>query len=223
MNPDSQRGDSADGRAAALRRGLLSLQIGVLRARPVRWLGIVVITVGIGGLVLLNLLGGEDGKAALQLRQAQTRTRAELYAPLPVAAADPQAQRLTDFRAQLGEPGAVESQLARIFALVRQSELVLAQADYQWLVDDAAATERVVVQLPLKGSYRALRSFLEQLLAELPFASIDDLGMRRDAIGDDTLSATVRISLHLHSGVASNLAAQRQVGPAEPQWARTRP
>ena len=190
-------------------RILLKLGISLRRARPV--LGLGVMAAGLGAAALL-LWGRSAGQEEARLRQALAIARAELRTP-PVAtpaAADPDVQRLADFESRLGDPSNVATSLARIFAVARQSGLDLAQVEYRWQVDEAAIAERLVLQMPVKGNYQALRAFLEQVLAQIPFASLDDFGARREAISDGELSANLRISLHLKPGAVSAEAARRR-------------
>ncbi|MFZ4650795.1 MAG: GspMb/PilO family protein [Rubrivivax sp.] len=191
---------------------LFNLAISLRRARPVLGLGVIAAALGAAGLLLW---GRPQVQEEARLRQVLVRAHADLQTPTSATplAADPDAQRLADFESRLGDQSDVDANLARIFALARQYGLELAQTEYRWQVDEAARTERFVLQMPVKGSYQALRAFLEQVLAQFPFASLDDLGMRREAISDGALSANVRISLHLKPGVASAEAARRLAAP----------
>jgi len=207
-------------------RTLLNLGIGLRRARPVFVLGVLAAGIGAAGLLFW---GRSQGQEEARLRQALAHARADLRTTPPAQplATDPDVQRLADFESRLGDQSNVTVSLARIFSLARQAGLDLAQAEYRWQVDEAAIAERLVLQLPVKGSYPALRTFLEQVLAQFPFASLDDFGMRREAISDGALLANLRISLHLKPGAASAEAARRQAEPPggaeNPAARRSRP
>jgi hypothetical protein len=56
---------------------------------------------------------------------------------------------------------------------------------------------RYRVRLPLVGSYLQIRAFVEQSLQELPFASLDELSLRREGIASGELEAGLTLSLHL--------------------------
>lgn len=196
----------------------LQAWIALRRSRPSAMLGAALCA---GGLAAWSSLQWPAGDAAADLRLALAQSRAQLRATAspPVAAPSATDQRLSAFYTRLGEPGAAEAHLGRVFELARKTELDLAQGEYKWLVDQAAGTERYQLRLPIKGPYGAVRLFIERVLRELPFASLDELSLQRQDIGEDSLSAVLQFSLHLHPGAISAVAAPAglPVGGAEPR------
>ena len=53
------------------------------------------------------------------------------------------------------------------------------------------------VTLPVKGSYGAVWKFGMLALRAIPFASLDEISFRRDAIGDAAVEARLRLTLYL--------------------------
>jgi hypothetical protein len=49
----------------------------------------------------------------------------------------------------------------------------------------------------MKGSYLQLRRFLTQVLRDVPIASLDDVSLRRDTVGQAEVQATVKLTLHM--------------------------
>ena len=55
----------------------------------------------------------------------------------------------------------------------------------------------LLLNLPVKGSYGAIWQFALGALRAIPFASLDDIGFRRDSIGDPVVEARLRLTLYL--------------------------
>lgn len=187
----------------------LSLQVKIRLARMniLTKLLLLPLVVGIGACVALER---QAPGAADALRQTLAQRLARLRAPAAQTPATPAAQQhLAAFYAVLGEPSATEGHVKVLFDAARRSGIGLAQGEYKWSVDGSGQTERYQIRLPVKGSYGAIRAFCEAVLRELPFASLDELGLKRQVVADETLEATVQFSLHLHAGAATAAAAAR--------------
>jgi hypothetical protein len=78
---------------------------------------------------------------------------------------------------------------------------VLRQGEYKAAYDRDARIHTYQVSLPVKGSYRAVWQFAMLALRAIPFASLDELSFRRDAIGQADVEARLRLTLYL-SGAA---------------------
>jgi hypothetical protein len=52
----------------------------------------------------------------------------------------------------------------------------------------------------VKGSYAAIWQFAMAALRTIPFASLDEITFRRDAIGDATVDARLKLTLYLRDG-----------------------
>lgn len=192
------------------RTGALQAQIALARAGAVAALAGLLLALGLGGWLLLL---SQPRLATDTLQATLARAQARLRAPALEAPRDAATEKtlqqtpLQAFHAVLGEPAATEAYVGQLFAAARRHEISLDQAEYRWQVDTKGQTERYQIRLPIKGPYAAVRGFCEQVLRDLPFASLDELSLKRDALADDTLTATVQFSLHLHPGAASAAVA----------------
>jgi hypothetical protein len=83
------------------------------------------------------------------------------------------------------------------FALADKAGLVLSKGEYREAFDSNARVYTYQLTLPVKGSYRAIRDFAMQSLRAIPFASLDEISFRRDAIGDANVEARLRFTLYL--------------------------
>ncbi|ADE12056.1 type 4a pilus biogenesis protein PilO [Sideroxydans lithotrophicus] len=77
------------------------------------------------------------------------------------------------------------------------NKLVLRQGEYQVIHDKISRLLLYRVTLPVKGSYPNLRGFIDDVLTEVPIASLDNVKFERQKIGDEALVSTVILTLHL--------------------------
>jgi hypothetical protein len=85
----------------------------------------------------------------------------------------------------------------KISATAAKNKLVLRQGEYQVIRDKTSKLLLYQVTLPVKGTYPNLRGFIDDVLTEIPMASIDNVKFERQKIGDDALLSTVTLTLHL--------------------------
>ncbi|NQW81938.1 MAG: hypothetical protein HQ445_12285, partial [Polaromonas sp.] len=84
--------------------------------------------------------------------------------------------------------------------------------EYKLSCDAIARLCRYRVRLPLLGSYLQIRAFVEHSLLAMPLASLDELSLRREAVGSDEVEAGLVFSFHL----AYPAQAQRPVEDVAP-------
>ena len=188
--------------------GTLPLRASLLfwRLGPARSAALALCAVGIAAWAYVLLLQS-PAEAASRQALAQAQAVAESAAPpMPAdtAAATAQAlqsgdgERLAVFYGSLGERSLASGYMQTIFELAAQADVALDQGDYKWA--PGADVQRYRIQLPVKGSYRAIRGFAEQVLLRLPFVALDELSVKRDSVGDETISATLAFTIYLRPG-----------------------
>jgi hypothetical protein len=146
----------------------------------------------------------DDELDALKLAEAR-RASVPSAAPAPGATAPvpPAAQsgdELDAFYAALGPRRYAEQQVKTLFALAAKNGLSLSQGEYKTGYDRNARVFTYQVNLPVKGSYGAIWRFALGALRAIPFASLDDIGFRRETIGDPSVEARLRLTLYLKDG-----------------------
>jgi hypothetical protein len=57
--------------------------------------------------------------------------------------------------------------------------------------------------MPVQGSYGALRWFAEQAMASMPYASLDEVVLKRDGVASDELEGKLQLTLFVTSSSAS--------------------
>lgn len=142
-------------------------------------------------------------QAARAARHASAEWAARTAAARPVAnvaapaiALEPP-DNLDLFYRALGERDTAAQQVKVLFGLAAKNGLTLAQGEYKSAYDRNARVHTYQVDLPVKGAYGAIWQFAFDALRAIPFASLDDIGFRRDAIGDPMVEARLRLTFYL--------------------------
>lgn len=87
--------------------------------------------------------------------------------------------------------------LARIFAAAEREGLTLQSGEYRYSREREARLTRYQITLPVKGSYLQIQRFIAAVLAEVPAAALDDISLKREHIGEQSLEARLRFTLFL--------------------------
>lgn len=185
---------------------MLRLRLLLLHANPLL-LAAAFVLVALAGALAWTLQAVWTMERAQEARAAHAQVVAQ---PAPVAAtpaapAPEPAQapdNLAAFYGALGARDNAEQQVKTLFGLAAKSGLVLRQGEYKPGYDRNAHVWTYQVNLPVKGSYQAIWQFAMAALRAIPFASLDDISFRRDAIGDATVEARLRLTLYLRDGRA---------------------
>jgi hypothetical protein len=101
------------------------------------------------------------------------------------------------FQRTLGQRRAAEQQVRTLFELADKTGLTLSQGEYKTAYDQVAGLHTYQVTLPVKGSYRAIWQFGLLALRAMPFASLDEISFKREAIGQAQVEAHLRLTLYL--------------------------
>jgi hypothetical protein len=174
----------------------VNLQALLLRAR------LALLRVGAPACIAIALCVA--GLAAWAWLLPQRAAQAQLMAqPLPtpsaLAVAPPPSsnQNLAVFYAVLGEQRYTEQQVKVLFDLAAKSGLTLSQGEYKAGYDKASRVSTYQIILPVKGPYQSIWQFAMQGLRDMPFASLDEVGFRRESIADPVVEARLRFTLYL--------------------------
>lgn len=130
---------------------------------------------------------------------------------------DPQA-RLLAFVERFPAERDVARLLAHVYALGEREGVRLAHGEYRFVEADALGMVQYRVTLPVSGSYPRIRGFVTTVLAQLPSASINQVSLQRERIGQPHVDARVELTLHLRAGgigYASAPAAPERVSAVQ--------
>jgi hypothetical protein len=176
----------------------LRLRIALAAASPVA-LGALALCIGAAASLAWLL----PARALVEEGRVLARRAAALPAAPAQAATKESAQPATDeyhlalFQAALGERRHAERQVKTLFSLAAKSGLVLRQGEYKAAFERNARMHTYQVTLPVKGSYNAIWQFALGALRTIPFAALDEISFKRDAVGEAEVEARLRITLYL--------------------------
>lgn len=185
--------NKAAAQGAGLGSAWLRLRIALAAANPVA-LGALLLAACAAAAIAWLLPARE---LVEQQRLLARRVAALPAAPVPQAAPATDDHHLSLFYGTLGERRHAGQQVKALFALAEQSGLVLRQGEYKAAFERNARLHTYQVTLPVKGSYGAIWQFALATLRAIPFASLDDISFRRDAIGEAQVEARLRLTLYL--------------------------
>jgi hypothetical protein len=137
-----------------------------------------------------------QARDVLERQQDLARRMAAL--PVNPVKAQPPAtanENLVLFYKSLGERRYAEQQVKTLFGLAAKTGLALRQGEYKAGFDRNALVHTYQVNLPVRGSYRAIWQFAMMALRAIPFASLDEISFKRDAIGQ--ADARLRLTFYL--------------------------
>ena len=85
-----------------------------------------------------------------------------------------------------------------IFSTARAQSLALEQGDYKMRIDKNGRLVAYEIGLPVRGSYVGIRHFIASVLEQIPAVALDELVVKREAVGDPMIDASIRFTLFLN-------------------------
>jgi len=89
--------------------------------------------------------------------------------------------------------------LAAFGASANKAGVTLEQGTYSFQVQKGASLARYVIDLPVKGSYPAIRQFVSDALVAVPAASLDTLRLERREVAEGGVEAALRFTVFVRS------------------------
>lgn len=134
-------------------------------------------------------------------RQQLNRTIAEnRKRPQPIAETQQSpVARLEQFYGEFPLVADIPASLGVVVRLAAVHGLALDQGQYRLGAEAAGPLLRYEMKLPVRGSYRQVRAFVEELLVEVPAFALDGVEFKRDAVGDAALDAAIAFSLYVRA------------------------
>lgn len=159
--------------------------------------GILLLVTGCAGLVYSGFwLESSLDRERAGLAEATRQAKARPAAPAEVRA--PPSARLDQFYAEFPEMRQIPATLRAVLEIASARGMSLDQGQYRLVGDAGGPMMRYHLTLPMRGSYRQMRAFIEQALAELPALALDSIEFRRDTVGATELESVVEFSLYVH-------------------------
>jgi hypothetical protein len=132
----------------------------------------------------------------LELRDAVEATgNAARHVRLP-----PPQEQAKKFVAGLPDRNSLPAVMGAIVEQAADAGLLLERGTYQWSAGKSGAIARYQVTLPVKGSYPAIRKFVDSTLAAVPAAALAGISLERPNVGDAQVAANLRFEIFVRSG-----------------------
>ncbi|QXI28105.1 GspMb/PilO family protein [Pseudomonas vanderleydeniana] len=180
MQPTSRQSPRAEHLQALLRWHLARGQ------RLLGTWGILAMLLIIAALVIRQgLVVPALADSTLRLSQAQAGIAER---PLDLHANEPQAVR------SLPDSDSFEARLEPVLMALQHNGFAVLQTDFQYTSQTDEQTRRLALDIPLTGSYPALRKTLDELVRQ-PALRIDSLSLQRKDIDTAQLEIRLRLSL----------------------------
>lgn len=107
------------------------------------------------------------------------------------------AKRHAAFKAVLAPDTEATRLIETLFAAAEREKIVLAQAEYKWGTEADGGYRTLEMLLPVKGSYPQVRRFIDNALAGMPAAALEEAAFRRDGVAAAGLEARLRFVFFL--------------------------
>lgn len=85
--------------------------------------------------------------------------------------------------------------LQRVVELGNANKVVLTQSEFQTSNEGHGGLRQIQVTVPLRANYKALRAFIEDMLRQLPMLSVDQVGIKREAITQEMTETRLKLSI----------------------------
>lgn len=86
-------------------------------------------------------------------------------------------------------------QIERVYGFARAANLELLRGEYR-LEKLTSGMALYRITLPIRGSYPQIRRFVDSMLKNMPFASLDTLRFERKQVGDPQLEAQISLTVY---------------------------
>ncbi|RQS58011.1 hypothetical protein DID96_36230 [Burkholderia sp. Bp8963] len=181
-----------------MKRMTLNIILGLATLTAAEWVacGTLMLGLSLAGIVT-PLLYQELHVQEDQLRAPERTSPRSVVKP--ISGARQVTQRLNHFYSVLAPEDQLEGSVGKLFELAGRSGVTLEKADYRIATEKAGQYKMYQIDLPMRSSYSTILGFCEQVLAELPFASLDAIRFHRDKVSSGQVEATIRLTFFVAS------------------------
>jgi len=130
-------------------------------------------------------------------QEAQTLAQRQARSQAAVQAQNAHSAALQDWRTQLPGSHVAYERLTRLFQAAESAGLALDEGSYRTQVETRAGLTRLLVTLPVAGTYPDLRRFLAQALNQDAALALEGLRFTRDTPETPNLEAELRFAFYL--------------------------
>lgn len=120
------------------------------------------------------------------------------------------------FRAVLATEKEVLPSIEAVLDSAEKQHLTSTRAEYQRSHVANALADTVQMTVPVRGRYRDVRRWIEDILARHAFVAVNELAFKREEIGLDQIEARVRLTIWIDSTKSPLPAGGLDGGEADP-------
>jgi Tfp pilus assembly protein PilO len=160
------------------------------------WVGLFLISVSI--IQAAVIVPGRLGDLQRAESEVETlRNRLKLKGPNAGNRVASREDQLANFHAFFPASTTLPDWLEKIYEAAERSGVRIDAGEYKMLQDRSWKLDRYQVTLPVRGNYVQVRQFMAAILADIPVASMDEVGFRRDAVGSAAVDARIKLTVYL--------------------------
>jgi Tfp pilus assembly protein PilO len=157
----------------------------------------------VGGVLIISslaMVASATGPMREQIAAAdQQRRQLHASARNRVAEPVPAQTQLHNFYAKFPARSTLPDALMTLHRVANSNGLKDTRADFRDAPESGTPLVRVRIDIPVSGSYAAIRNWAVELLETLPTLTLDGMELRRASIGSQQVEARVRFQLLLRS------------------------
>lgn len=165
-----------------------------------RWQGLVGLGLA-GAAATLYVTGISPGMARLtQLQQEALSVRDFARTTSGTTDVTPPTQEtwLEHFYRLLPARSSAPDWLRVIFSAARAQSLRLELGDYKLKIEKNGRLVAYEIGFPVHGTYLQMRRFIAEVLDQIPAVALDEFLIKREAIGDPAIEASIRFTLFMN-------------------------
>jgi hypothetical protein len=160
------------------------------------WLGLAMVAVAVIAIGAAAIID----RSNLDLEQALDRARDRLAVARIAGAGSSGVGSVRQFLDALPAGDEANRFIDSVQQEATQRGVAIDSAEYKAETLNDAKTVRLQVVAPARGEYRALRSWVDEVLRKNPSAALQELAVSREAEGGSALVARVRFILYMKAG-----------------------
>lgn len=104
---------------------------------------------------------------------------------------------LSEFYGQFPPMARLPELLGTLHALAHEHGIAIPRGDFKFANNDGEKLLRYEITLPVKCSYLQLRNFIDAAAHKLPTLGLNEISIKREAVGDDMVQARLGFILYL--------------------------
>ena len=136
----------------------------------------------------------EIGRLRAQLARARVTPE---HSPSSSEAAERGRSQLAAFTRSYPTLREAPGLILRMHQIAARHDLTLDTGEYRFTEAADSGFGRYQISLPLHGGYTQVRAFVDEVLAQIPAAALDEVTITRNSVAAESIETRVRMTLYL--------------------------